>query len=166
MQHCKSIMTTNNKTITNISVTTTTVTFSFHLISLALHSLSIQLRPAFQVFYGLYFHHTRVILRFNGDIWFKSVGQRQLQPTGQKMGRPRPDRYNNFQLSIKPNMSPPPPIRVSKVSRFSRYQSEWHIVLLRYPKPTPKPRFFCKNRPSPKPRLFCHNWQFWGSSAN
>jgi len=31
------------------------------------------------------------------------------------------------------------------------------IVLLRYPKPTAKARFFCKNRLSPKPRFFCHN---------
>jgi len=38
------------------------------------------------------------------------------------------------------------------------------VVLLQYPKPTPKPRFFCKNRPSPKPRFFRHNWRFLGSS--
>ena len=31
------------------------------------------------------------------------------------------------------------------------------VVLLRYPEPTPKPRFFCKNRRSPKPRFFRHN---------
>jgi len=41
--------------------------------------------------------------------------------------------------------------------RFIDVCERCNIVLLRYPKPTPKPRFFCKNRLSPKPRFFCQN---------
>jgi len=36
-----------------------------------------------------------------------------------------------------------------------------NLVLLRYPKPTLKPRFFCKNRLSPKPRFSAIIDNFW-----
>jgi len=39
------------------------------------------------------------------------------------------------------------------------------LVLLRYPKPTPKPRFFAKTARCRNLGFFCHNWRFLGSYA-
>ena len=39
------------------------------------------------------------------------------------------------------------------------------LVLLRYPKPTPKPRFFAKTIHRRNLGFFRHNWRFLGSSA-